>query len=192
MKKRLPMLAAAMIAAGTLSTPAFAADHYVSGNVGISWINEIKPISGPNLQTDDGVNLLGAVGCDYGNYRIETEAGYQHNDIKSGGAIKVLSLLGNGYYDFNVGGGIKPYVTAGVGVADVRLRNISLGGPFRYDDNEMTFAYQIGAGVAIPIASKVMLDARYRYFGMTEFNTAITGNESFDSNSVLVGLRLNF
>ncbi|HWQ25548.1 MAG TPA: outer membrane beta-barrel protein [Chlorobaculum sp.] len=191
MKKHFSMLASALIAAGTFSAPAFAADHYVSGNVGISWINEVGAVSGPHLETDSGINLLAAIGCDYGNYRLEAEAGYQHNDFKTSGAIKVLSLLGNGYYTVDAGG-VKPYITAGVGLADVRLRDIRLGTPFRYSDSEATFAYQIGAGVEIPIARQVMLDARYRYFGTTEFTTGITGNESIDSNSVLVGLRMNF
>jgi len=191
MKKHVSMLASALIAAGTFSAPAFAAEHYVSGNVGISWINEVGAVSGPNLETDVGLNLLGAIGCDYGTYRLEAEGGYQHNDIKNSGAIKVLSLLGNGYYSFDAGG-VKPYVTAGVGLADVRLRDVRLGTPVRYSDNETTFAYQIGAGVEIPIAKKVMLDARYRYFGTTDFTTGITGNESIDSNGVLLGLRMKF
>ncbi|MCE1274730.1 MAG: outer membrane beta-barrel protein, partial [Chlorobiales bacterium] len=59
------------------------------------------------------------------------------------------------------------------------------------NDNEMTLAYQIGAGVAIPLTSTVDLDARYRYFATTDFSTDF-GNLNVDSHNLLLGLRVKF
>jgi opacity protein-like surface antigen len=192
MKKHLSMLASALIAAGTFSAPAFAAEHYVSGNLGISWMNEINATVGPNLVTNSGFTALAALGCDYGSSRIEAEAGYQNNDLKENGAAKLMSLLGNGYYSFDVGSGIKPYLTAGVGVVQVKFSDVTFGNSRNFTENETALAYQVGAGVEIPIARKLMLDARYRYFSTAQFTTAIAGNESIGSNNVLLGLRMNF
>ncbi|NTU58169.1 MAG: porin family protein [Chlorobiaceae bacterium] len=191
MKKHLSMLAAALIAAGTFSAPATAAEHYLSGNVGFAWVNDVPTVAAFNLSPDAGVSMLGAIGCDYGSYRLEAEAGYQNNNFVNNGTIKIVSLLGNGYYDFNTAG-VKPYITGGIGVATVRLRDITLNSNVRLDDDETTFAYQVGAGLQVPLTNKVMLDARYRYFGTTEFRTTLTGDKSIDSNSLLLGLRVNF
>ncbi|NTW51461.1 MAG: porin family protein [Chlorobiaceae bacterium] len=191
MKKHFSMLATALIAAGTFSAPALASEHYISSNVGISWINEIPTTSGDNLRTDSGINMVAALGCDYGAYRLEAEAGYQNNDFSNNGNVKILSVLGNGYINLK-NEGARPYVTAGIGGAEVRLKDVTLGTPVRHSDEDTVFAYQIGAGVEVPIAKKTFFDARYRYFGTTEINTGITGSRSIDSHNVLVGLRWNF
>lgn len=75
------------------------------------------------------MNVIGAIGCDYGSFRLEAEVGYQKSDVKTAingndvegpyehpideqgynfttvpwdmnGDVSVLSLMANGYYDF--------------------------------------------------------------------------------------------
>ncbi|HWR02328.1 MAG TPA: outer membrane beta-barrel protein, partial [Chlorobaculum sp.] len=191
MKKHFSMLAAALIAAGTFSAPVFAAEHYISTNVGVSWINEIPTSSWQNLRTDAGTNMTAALGCDYGAYRLEVEAGYQNNDFSNNGNIKILSLLGNGYINLK-NEGARPYLTAGLGGAQVRLKDVTLGGQVRESDDDTVIAYQVGAGVEVPIAKKAFFDVRYRYFGTADINTIFTGDRGIDSHNVLVGLRWNF
>jgi opacity protein-like surface antigen len=218
MKKLLSLLGV-IAAAGLLTAPAYGADHYVSGNIGMSWFNDssIKDYSGgteiAELNYSSGITVLGAIGCDYGSYRLEAEIGYQKNDIDAlvtpddsnmsltadattatAGEMSVLSLMANGYYDIDAGG-FEPYLTAGVGVAQVNIddfRPETADEDTGYTVHETTLAYQLGAGVAIPIGSNVMLDARYRYFATTEFSSILLGNMDVSSHNALLGLRIGF
>lgn len=243
MKKTLSLLALLAVA-GLAAAPAQAANHYVSGMGGVSWMNNMTPKEsyqgaygnrGSNFDLDSGLNVLGAVGCDYGNYRLEAEVGYQQNKLKSGvdnvdgqiqyypgegspyemrGDVTVLSLMGNGYYDFHLGGGVDFYATAGVGVAQVSFKDVNFVNNYDpvydvlydnpnpgYNDHETTLAYQVGAGLAFPIADNIKLDLRYRYFATTDFTytndlsnpTVASGmNTNIVSHSALVGLRVEF
>ncbi|MGB8247093.1 MAG: outer membrane beta-barrel protein [Chlorobium sp.] len=209
MKKNLSLLAAFLVV-GCWAAPASAADHYVSGMAGISWMNDINTESSYNYEGEDsssdiglgsGLTLLGAIGCDYGDYRLEAEIGYQKNDVKDmtedslsedfDGDVSVLSLMANGYYDVDLGG-VELYATAGVGVAQVAFDGLGEdGSDYSEDLNETTLAYQVGAGLAAPIADNVKLDLRDRYFATTDF-TVYSTDMNVDSHSVLLGLRVGF
>jgi len=232
MKKTLSLLAVLM-AAGVASSPAQAADHYVSAFGGISWMSDMnaedaQQYSSLNESAEvgfgSGLAVLGAVGCDYGSYRVEAEVGYQKSDIKemsysygSGsigpndldGDASVLSLMANGYYDFDLGSKVELYATAGVGVAQVSFDSVSPGNGWQGEDytaHETTLAWQVGAGIAAPIADNVKLDLRYRYFATTDFtNDEVStfwgdaypqfeggSNSNISSHSVLLGLRVGF
>ena len=247
MKKTLSLLTVLMIA-GVAATPVQAATHYVSGFGGVSWMQNMKldeiyqAVSGnysSNYDLGSGLALTGAIGYDYGSYRLEAEVGYQTNDVKSAvdsidgiaqvspyanplgssryamrGDVSVLSLMGNGYYDFDLGQKVELYATAGVGVAQVSFHNVNntgywvVNGESTFHENnnpgfnghETTFAWQVGAGIAAPIADNVKLDLRYRYFATTDFTLAgdnfapalPTGNTNISSHSVLLGLRVGF
>src|SRR5690606_36340492 len=84
------------------------------------------------------------------------------------GSISTIYLLGNVWWDFDIGGGFTPYVGGGVGAAWV-MPNISLyegGGydPFEYawDVPSLAPAAQIGAGVRYDFADNMKLDLGYR------------------------------
>ena len=213
MKKALSLIAVFLVAAMWSGTGT-AADKYVSGAIGISWFNDsnldyIYDYEGEdagNFGYGSGITLLGAFGCDYGDYRIEGELGYQQNDVETfsydgedaeaedmQGDISVTSLLANGYYDIDLGG-VELSLGAGVGVAQVNLDDINDEGD---DDgglnvSETTLAYQLGAGLGIPVADNVMIDARYRYFATTDFTIerGIPNNMNIESHSALLGLRV--
>lgn len=217
MKKALSLLAVFLVAV-MWSASGFSADKYVSGNIGIVWLQDVTfdpayeyviPYPSVDADFDSGITLLGAFGCDYGSYRVEGELGYQSGDLNNitidgvalpvsmEGDLKVLSLLANGYYDIDLGG-VELYGTAGVGVARVSFDDISYGllGSPDYTEHATTFAYQVGAGLALPVADDVMIDARYRYFSTTEFTLDDVGifdaeNATVSSHSALLGLRIN-
>jgi len=242
MKKSLSLLAVLAVV-GFASTPVQAADHYVSGMAGISWmqdssidlplnLNEVFGV-GIDLGYSSGFTAVGAVGCDYGSTRLEAEVGYQTNDIDSitgsfdgdsaslalSGNAKVLSLMANGFYDFDLGG-VELYAMAGIGVAQVSINDLTLadtndlgisaddiddaneylsrrlGAPVDLNAlglnvNETTLAYQVGAGLAVPIGDGIMFDARYRYFATTDFTMPLDLNTNISSHSALLGLRVN-
>ena len=248
MKKSLSLLAVLM-ATGVAATPVQAATQYVSGFGGVSWMQNMKldelyqATSGntsTNYDLGTGFTATAAIGCDYGSYRFEAEAGYQTNDFKSAvdytdgvahdpspyvnpevgssypvrGDVSVLSLMGNGYYDFDLGSKVELYATAGVGVAQVSFHDVNNTGEWvgtiqstwvpnndpGYNGHETTLAWQVGAGIAAPIADNVKLDLRYRYFATTDFTLTgdtghialLTGNTNISSHSVLLGLRVDF
>ena len=236
MKKALSLVMVFLVAV-MWSAPGFSAEKYVSGNIGISWMSdsELDDIIGiadaidadAELGFSSGITLLGAFGCDYGDYRLEGELGYQANDVDSfgifipdyydigedsadldesidlDGDITVLSLLVNGYYDIDLGGGVELSPTVGVGVAQVSvddvnvdMSNIPNGNGDGLDEigldiSETTFAYQAGIGLGIPLGDNIMLDARYRYFATTDF-TVLVVNTNIESHSALLGLRVGF
>lgn len=241
MKKAISLLAVFLVAV-MWSASGFSADKYVSGSIGISWMSdteidnidspfeEFQEIDDAELGFGSGLTLLGALGCDYGDYRVEGELGYQTNDvdeltanaycsnrkgevdldIELDGDVTILSLLMNGYYDIHLGGGVELSPTVGVGVAQVSMDDVSINSATQtcpdgdcspvdlgdledgsLDINEVTFAYQAGIGLGIPVADNIMLDARYRYFATTDF-TMLAANTNLESHSGLLGFRVMF
>ena len=216
MKKALSLLMVFLVAV-MWSAPGFSADKYVSGSIGISWMSDADLENEFDYDDydydyeagfDSGITLLGAFGCDYGDYRLEGELGYQNGDLDSidfsgenyeyddiSGDITVLSLLVNGYYDIDLGSGVELSPTVGVGVAQVKADDVELydNGP-DWSASEVTFAYQAGIGLGIPVSDGIMLDARYRYFGTTDFTIEYSDyqfNTNMESHSALLGLRVN-
>ncbi|NTU58572.1 MAG: porin family protein [Chlorobiaceae bacterium] len=205
MKKHLALLGA-VLATGVLNVPAHAADpFYVSGNVGTSAFNDIDVIVHTTrlphgtITTGSGINLMGAIGAQFDSFRLEAELGYQRNNaqkIKSShgtfnlsGNFSITSYMANAYHDFNAGA-IKPYITAGIGLADVAVHNVP-DPPVVLSETHSVLGYQFGAGAAVPLAKNVLLDLRYRYFGTDTVSLSNNGDIKVPGNSLLAGLRIN-
>jgi opacity protein-like surface antigen len=236
LKKTMALTALSLAGFLASAIPAAAAKNYVSGDVGIVWLNNLTDtystsnyISPMFFKTtndnrlafaDSGITLHGAIGSDFGNYRIEGELGYQRNSVSNltkgissagsflpsstvtdlAGNVSVTSILLNGYYDIHAGG-IDPYITAGVGGTSISFNDInastsSLQYSGSYANAQATaIAYQIGAGVAIPLCKNVKLDARYRYFATGKVGSITTSQVTLNdfsliSNSIVLGLRV--
>ena len=243
MKKALSLLFTVLLVIGMTSTSS-ARNIYASLSGGIAWYDNstAEQAENPNYDRDEedsswetsfesGLTGTVAVGCDFGDVRLEGELGYQTNDVdtrnfidydkgeiddddsesfEGTGSVSITSIMFNGYYDIPVSdSGVELFVMAGVGAVQVYWDEV---GPGSYDDgsefpeNEVetfsdgAFAWQLGAGVAIPVGDDLMLDARYRYFNTTNI-TSDDDLEVFDddpmnyditSHSALVGLRYNF
>ena len=215
--KRTLSLIAVLAVIGFASSPAQAADRYVSGMGGVSRINNITPAESyeaasgnqdSNFDLDSGINALGVVGCDYGNHKLEAEIGYQQNEIKSGadnadgvvknyplegsrydmrGDVSVLSLMGNGYFDFHLGGGV-----AQVSFKDLNpvynydaSNNVLYENPDPgYNDRATTLTCQIDAGFAFPVTRNIKLDLRYRYFATTDFTYGSDGSVTSGNSGI--------
>jgi opacity protein-like surface antigen len=205
MKKHLTLPAVTLIA-GMLAAPAYAASPcYVSSNIGAASFNDMEVIVHTTkvphgtILTDPGVSLTGAIGRQFGNIRLEGELGYQRNNadkIKSShgifnltGNFSVTSYIANGYYDFSIGA-IKPYLTAGIGVAEVNVHKVP-DPPVVLNETHSTLGYQFGAGAAVPLAKNTFFDVRYRYFGTGTVNLSDNGDIKVPGNSFLAGVRVN-
>ena len=208
---------------------AASAAPYVSANIGIASpsnvVTDVFSYDGFSMHRtvetplDSGVILLGAVGYDFGNCRIEGEVGYQktsssglslqtyngiqHDEYHLTGDGSVLSFLVNTYYDIHVNH-IKPYITGGLGVARFSIEDV--GGDIIDPSDGISaqtataLVYQVGCGVEIPISNTISMDARYRHFATKNFNLLFSpdlvedninaNNIHFSSNSLLIGLNV--
>lgn len=71
----------------------------------------------------------------------------------------VLSLMGNVWVDFDLGGGLTPYLGGGAGIGWADL-------PLFFLHTETTdFVWQFGGGVNFDVNERVFVGVGYRYFG---------------------------
>jgi len=156
------------------------------------------------VKFDSGYTIGGAVGYMMENLRLEGEISYQENDIdkvsgfNASGDIDALTFLANGYFDFDIGGTIKPFITAGLGFSNVEISEPG----FSEDDN--VFTYQIGAGVGFALSETVTLDCMYRYLGASDFEysyselvpgvgfATLNGEAEIASHNFTLGVRIAF
>lgn len=192
------------------SAPVYSTEGlYVSGNIGFAMASDSdltdSTVPGVTVNTEFNTGLAfgAALGYDFNRFRVEGEISYQTNDVDKIGALGVffdatgdataLSFLINGYFDFVNSSAFTPYISAGLGYAQVEFNDLNISGagfPGTSDDDTV-FAYQIGIGVGYAVTEKVTIDVKYRYFG-TEDSEYDTTEAEFASNNFLFGLRVNF
>ena len=151
-----------------------------------------------NYKTGYDVDLVG--GYDLGMFRLEGEVGYKHaglnnlhlpsatisalsdagvdltsSEIPVDGHTRVLSGMVNGLVDFGGNRGIGAYAGAGIGLADVKFS----GGGLSASDTK--FAWQLLAGVYMPLSENIDLGLKYRYFrtGSSNSQTASRRMETY-------------
>jgi opacity protein-like surface antigen len=147
------------------------------------------PTPGSTLQVVNAVDFgwggQAAFGYSSGYFRIEAEVGRTENDSDSYTAITPLSItlpqkgknnltrfMANAYVQLPEGRwAVSPYVGAGFGYA--RARVTTFAAPARapaappsqlIDQKDGDTAYQLIAGVAVPLTSRVALTVQYRWF----------------------------
>lgn len=152
------LIVAGIVALAALQASNTAAQMYISGGGGVSFLTDADTTDtiatgsiGGEVTTDAGFVLNGAVGYAMRNgLRIEGEISYRENDLDSfdidtvttGGAtfsgtavavpltgdISSLGFMANAYYDFYTGSNWVPFVGGGLGVAIVSVDVNSFGG----------------------------------------------------------------
>jgi opacity protein-like surface antigen len=195
----------------SLSSIAYSAEGpYVSGNLGIAIANdsEVTDSTAPgitlDIESDTGFAIGGAIGYDFGSTRIEGEVAYQQNDFDKIGVAGLgsvdltgdtssLSFLVNGYYDFNNSSAFTPYISGGIGLANVEINDMSIprSGLPSVNDDDTVFAYQVGVGVGYAVNEEVSIDVKYRYFGTSDLEFDTTEVE-YSSHNLYAGIRVAF
>jgi opacity protein-like surface antigen len=162
---------------------------YVRVDGGASFQNQFNAT--PKVSGKSGWTVDAAVGRQVDNhFRTDAELLYSDSKSKMGdGRIKVLAGLANGFYDFDTGTRLKPYVGAGVGIGQVKLD----GG--RLDDDDTGLAYQLLTGLAYPINDKLSAQVGYRYLGVNDVKVgsgaqALHGD--YHDQAVTVGVTYKF
>ena len=111
------------------------------------------------------------------------------------GEAEVIAPMANIYYDLTLPDlMVRPYVGAGIGGAHLNLN--AENGPLiiNIDDDNWAFAWQLMAGVVLPVSEQVALTAGYRYFSTNEmaltddFGTEYT--TQYQSHNFDIGLQL--
>jgi opacity protein-like surface antigen len=111
-----------------------------------------------------------------------------------GGHVSVLSGMGNAMLDFGDDANWGGFIGAGAGIANVK----ALG------ESDSGFAWQVIAGVRMPVSSNIDIGLKYRYFrsakmdlnDTVDFGTngsvGVGANGRFESHSLLLSLVYNF
>jgi outer membrane protein OmpA-like peptidoglycan-associated protein len=211
MRNLMAGLASAALAT-MLGTAAYAegpAKHkglYVSGALGANWADDSDVSGGASGDVDFDVNWVGAVAVGYGfgnGVRVEGELSHRRSDaddfsgVSLSGKATATGLMANVLYDFDVSPRFVPYLGLGAGLAVVdadRLTPIPAGD--FVDDDDTVFAWQVIAGVAVPLNERLDLTADYRYFDADNVDLTSAAGVSIDSeyssHSVMIGLRYRF
>lgn len=98
-------------------------------------------------------------------------------DQKASGRLNTYAVLVNGWFDIPVQASFQPYAGGGVGVGIVQTdaswgsfispnippKNPAVNG---YNFTDVGFAWQVGAGVRVPMNDSLMIDVGYRYRGI--------------------------
>jgi outer membrane immunogenic protein len=175
------------------TTPGFCKEltTYMSINTGVALLedSDVTDSTLPGMvatyEYDPGYFVGLAVGNHVDHMRFEAEVGYQKNKVDSvrvngvsftssgDQEIRLSTLLFNFYYDFMKGSRFTPYLSAGLGLGNMKLDNAG--------KSDAVAEYQFGAGVAFRITDSFALDFKGRYLGTTD---AEFGTTSLDFTTI--------
>lgn len=131
-----------------------------------------------------GYNAGGEVGYRLENFRFEGAVDYTNHGVKQSTAdivipdikenLKVVTVMGNAYYDFKVNPTVVPFVGLGIGLAhltdSVKISDISSS------KSQNKFALQAIAGVGFNINKKLRANVTYKFRRIVDnFNQNIIG-----------------
>jgi opacity protein-like surface antigen len=169
-------------------------------------------------KTDTGYVAGAAIGYHFTDqFRLEGEAMFQSNDLNKStltantenfgrftqtgtlkGERERTTFLINGYYDFKNTTVFTPYITGGVGGYHLRL-NANQGR--QSGENDLNFAWQLGAGLNYKLDDRISFDLKYRYLSGTEAEVVIPGDfflrdrtelHDVGDHQIVVGARVGF
>ncbi len=199
MLKGLSILAVCVALAGGQGAYAKEDAWYVSGQLGVRAV-EREEISAPGLAVDfelhNGIYGSGAIGRAFKagaiNLRLEGETAWRGGgDIRmytvngagaavAGKGVAALSLMANGFVDFENASRFTPYVGGGLGVA--RLSSDISDGANLLDESATSLAAQGVVGLDVGLSDRLSIFTDLRYFKV--FNTTMTLQGSAGSGDV--------
>ena len=175
-----------------LSVSSFAGTKgYISPRMGLSDVRETMVQDHHDASFAPGV----AVGVSAGPLRAEveythlTEAEIEEDGFSYGDIVeaKFNRVMVNGYVDLQLSYYVRPYIMAGVGVAqhDVSYKGDDISGS--------KFAWNAGAGVGFHLNRNLALDVGMKYVDMGEVQLENQDKDlSFDAVETYAGLRFMF
>lgn len=192
--------------------------YYAELYSGFSIVPE-QGISGGGLAGDvsfgPGFHVGGAVGARISDHlRSELSLGYRQSDVdeidgpgirlEGAGDAGVFTAMANGYVDLLPDAAVIPYVGAGIGVGVVSINSDNDASLLVVDDSDVVFAWNLMAGVGVPVTDHFSITLGYRYLATTDPDLEATVNipgvgrasgtltGEFDAHEGVFGVRLGF
>ena len=207
MKKKLLVTCLTCV---TLSAgPALAATMYIDASLGYNKVSDADHFvtngSGAvkgHLEYDMSFFTSGALGIDFGKFRVEGEIGYAASDfvetspylVRMGafdGQMTSSSVMLNGYFDSETNSRFTPYVGLGFGFTSLDFTYTdyySGGNAVKSDD--LVMAHQVMVGLEVAVNPSMSVSAEYRYFGATDPSFTNDFGETLDTeykSNMIVG-----
>jgi OmpA-OmpF porin, OOP family len=116
------------------------------------------------------------------------------------GDLSLLSVMANGYVDYDFGLGVVPYVGIGVGYGRLRMDAETKGSTFKVNDTTSVFAWNVMIGGVLPYSETVDFTGGYRYLSTedSELDSVVGGigprrlDFEYDVHEITLGLRVKF
>lgn len=219
------ILARSVIVLSLLVSAVYGAEGFYVGGLGGATFVKVavrRVLDGTNARDkvsfDPGYIALGSGGYGFENaFRTEGEISYRRANLeeieiindggdgtvngrlaKAKGHISALSFMANVFYDFKLGGGLKPYLGGGIGTTIISFQNDSIAtlSDEGTKDDDVVFVYQIGAGIGYKVFQPLTIFLDYRYFDPSDPHVNTTAGVPADIETRIhnagVGLRYNF
>lgn len=209
--RALATVAAAALFCTHPSAAAAQDSNYVAGSIGYAVADDFETDVGVEASIKNGYALTGALGRSFGALRGEIEGSYRRSKVDQAralgvvvegkGEVSALSAMANIYFNPALElGPVRPYIGGGVGVSRFRARDVEavgVPGVPPLSGTETGFAWQLMAGVGLPLSDQTTLSAGYRYFATPDVkaNVASLGSVEVDGLGLHVGeigLRFRF
>jgi opacity protein-like surface antigen len=214
---RVAIICAGLLLAGMMAPAAASAGKAYIGGQGALVVTERGKgdggLDGIEFRYEKGFHGAATLGYDLGTAhpwigvgRIELEVGLQRSDLDTinigagkldaSGKVQVESIMVNTFGEHRETYPWIPYIGGGLGAARVSLDNVSFPGGMPVDDDDVVFAWQVGAGIGLQAFQRMALDLGYRYFQAVDPKF---GNDEglhftvrYRAHHVLLGVRFNF
>jgi len=210
-------ISSAILVAGVLAGLGGAASAetdgwYFGAEAGANFAQKMKfnALANTWQQTQDpGYAILGQVGYGFGQWRLEGELGWRHNELDKftyaggspspSGAVQGVNMMFNVLYDFKTDTPWTPYLGAGIGGMNVQEDNVIAGGTKITNGSDTAFAYQGIAGIAYAVTDTLSLRADYHYMrtekATVNVDSQFGGGQAqgpYTSHTVAVGFIVKF
>lgn len=180
-------------------------ETYFSVKGSSDWMQNAD-LGGPDLEMNNGWGGNVAVGRYLNkNTRAEVELGYYTSgvdkvktstgNVGADGDVTAMTGMLNAYYEPFAECRIKPYVGAGIGVANVDADSVSAAGTAVADGDDTVFAGQVMAGASYQFTPSTALTAEYRYLQTADADIDTpTGSTdmNYQNHMAMLGLRVKF
>ena len=187
---------------------------YLDAKGGASFLQNLDSSAvGLTGNADTKIGFVGSGAAGYavdipqtgGTFRGEIEVAYRENDADEldiggfifdiDGDITAKSILFNGFYDFDLGSGWRPYFGAGLGAAQVEM-DFETNVAQIVDDEETVVAFQVSAGFGYQIVESVTISVGYRFFATDEIEFTDESGSRFETDyhahTIEGGIRIVF
>lgn len=135
----------------------------------------------------------GGFGYRYDHFRAELAYIWRKDNSRGvgdyfRGRLKSYSYMFIVYYDFFPNYWFTPYVDAGAGYTQHKLRLSNRDSHLSYSADDDSFTWSLGGGLSAKLTSRLNLDVGYRYYDLGDLSVR-TGKAAINTQEVYMGLR---